>query len=138
MAIVEIEEQLNKSEEMADMMLFLLNEDRIPVPSLSIPELLMAKIRPGLSAEILTSTIISRFEEIGIPSGPLLNGHTNVMEQYTKVIMEEIVSAIQNDMRIDVATDPGASVTATGANAGGPLTAVGATVAPHTGTGVAR
>jgi len=60
------------------------------------------------------------------------------MEQYTKVFVEEIVDAIQNQMRVDVVIDQGALLSANGGNAGGPIVVVGATVAPHTGIGVAR
>ena len=60
------------------------------------------------------------------------------MEALVKIIAEEIISALQNDMRIDLIMDAGATVTASGANAGGPLIAVGATIAPHTGVGIAR
>ena len=59
------------------------------------------------------------------------------MENFVKIMCEEIVSAIQTDMRVDIATDPGATVTASGANSGGPVVAVGATTAPHSATGIA-
>ena len=138
MAAVAIDENLNISEEIADFLLFLLNEDRVQLPKLSIPQMLLAKGRPGLSSEILSSSIISRFPEAGIPTGPLVGGATNVMESFVKIVCEEIVDAIQSDMRVDVVTDAGATVSASGGNAGGPVVCVGATVAPHTGIGVAR
>lgn len=138
MAAVPVDESLNISEEIADFLLFLLNEDRIQLPKLSIPQMLLAKGRPGLSSEILSSSIISRFPEAGIPTGPLVGGATNVMENFVKIMCEEIVDAIQSDMRVDVVTDAGATVTASGGNSGGPVVCVGATVAPHTGIGVAR
>lgn len=75
--------------------------------------------------------------EAGIPTGPLIGGTPNVMENFVKIMMEEVVSAIQTDMRVDIASDPGATVQASGANAGGPVVAVGATVVPHTGIGIA-
>lgn len=137
MAVIKIDENLQKSEEIADFLLFLLKEDRIPVPKPSLQQILLAKSRPGLSAEILTSSITSRFEEAGIPTGPLVGGTPNVMENLVKIMCEEIVSAIQTDMRVDIATDAGATVTASGANAGGPVVAVGATTAPHSATGIA-
>lgn len=138
MAVVPIDESLNVSEEISDFFLFLLNEDRVSVPKLSIPQILLAKARPGLSSEILSSSIISRFPEAGIPTGPLVGGATNVMENFVKVMCEEIVDAIQNDLRVDVVTDAGATVSASGGNAGGPVVCVGATITPHTGIGVAR
>lgn len=138
MAAVGIDPNLNISEEIANFLLFLLNEDRVQLPKLSIKEILLAKSRPGLSAEILSSSIISRFPEIGIPTGPLVGGATNVMESFVKAVCEEFVDAIQSDMRVDVVTDAGATVTASGGNSGGPVVSVGATTAPHTGIGVAR
>jgi len=138
MAAVSIDEELNISEEIANFMLFLMNEDRVQLPKLSIPQILLAKGRPGLSAEILSSSIISRFPEAGIPTGPLAGGATNVMENLIKIMCEEIVDAIQSDMRIDVVTDAGATISASGGNSGGPVVSVGATVANHTGIGVAR
>lgn len=137
MAVIKIDEDLQKSEEIADFLLFLLKEDRVPVPKPSIRQILLAKTRPGLNAQILTSSIISRFEEAGIPTGPLVGGTPNVMENFVKIMMEEVVSAIQNDMRVDIATDAGAIVQASGANAGGPVVAIGATTAPHSATGIA-
>ena len=138
MAAVPVDESLNISEEIADFLLFLLNEDRVQLPKLSIPQMLLAKGRPGLSSEILSSSIISRFPEAGIPTGPLVGGATNVMENFVKIMCEEIVDAIQSDMRLDVVTHAGATATASGGNSGGPVVCVGATVAPHTGIGVAR
>jgi len=137
MAVIKIDDDLQKSEEIADFLLFLLKEDRVPVPKPSIPEILLAKTRPGLNAQILASSITSRFEEAGIPTGTLAGGTPNVMENFVKIICEEFVSAIQTDMRVDIATDAGAIVTASGANAGGPVAVVGATTAPHSATGIA-
>jgi hypothetical protein len=137
-AQIPIDASLNLSEETADFLLFLLKEDRVFVPKLSIPQVLLAKQRAGLSPDILAASIISRFKEIGIPTGPLAGGATNVMENFVRVISEELVDAIQNDMRIDVVTDAGQTINGNGANAGGPIVVVGSTVVPHTGIGVAR
>lgn len=137
MAVIGIDEDLQKSEEVADFLLFLLKEDRVPVPKPSIRQILLSKTRPGLNAEILTSSITSRFEEAGIPTGPLVGGTPNVMENFVKIMMEEIVTAIQTDMRIDVATDSGAIVQANGANSGGPVVSVGTVTAPHSASGIA-
>lgn len=138
MSIIKIDASLNRSEEIAEFMLFLLNEDRAPLPRLSIREIILAKTRPGLNSQILTSSITSRFDEIGIPTGPLAGGESNVMENLVKIVVEEFVKAIQNDLRVDVVTDAGALVSASGANGGGALIAIGATTSPHTGIGIAR
>ena len=137
-AIFSINEDNNRSEEVADFMLFLLNEDRIPNPKLSLSQLLLAKTRPGLSAEQLASRIISRFPEAGIPNGPLKDGFPNSMEQFVKFICEEIVDALQNDMRVDIAVDPGIVGQGLGSNAAGPVFVTNTTLSPHTGVGVAR
>jgi len=138
MSVIGIDPELQKSEEIADFLLFLLKEDRIKAPTPSIKEILLAKTRPGLNAEILTASITARFEEAGIPRGPLVGGTPNVMENFTKIVVEEFISAIQTDMRIDIATDAGAIVQASGANSGGPVVAVGTTTSPHSATGIAN
>jgi len=138
MACIKIKDELNKAEEIASFMLFLLQQDRIPLPRLSIFQILTAKARPGLSAEILSASIISRFDEIGIPTGPLVGGAPNVMENLVKVMTEEFVDSIQSDMRVDIATDIGATIQGVGANAGGPVTAIGSVVSNGSGVGVPR
>jgi len=137
MATVGIEPNLNISEEIADFLLFLLKEDRIPVPKPSLQQIITAKGRPGLSAEIMTAEMTRRFSEVGIPTGSLVGGTPNVMELFVKHMMEVIVEAIQSDMRVDISTDAGATVTAAGANGGGPVSTVGATTVPHSGVGIA-
>lgn len=136
--MLQIDEGLNKSEEIANFLLFMLQEDRVPVPRLSIGQILLAKTRAGLNSQLITSAVVSRFDEAGIPQGVLADGTPNVMEAFVKIMIEEIVDAIQNDMRVDLVIDQGALLNANGGNAGGPVTVVGATVAPHTGIGVAR
>jgi len=137
MGVIKINDDLQKSEEMSNFFLLLLEEFRIKLPKLSLFKILQGKFRPGLSSGIIASSVISRFNEIGIPSGPLEGGQPNVMEAYTKVFTEEIVRAIQNDMRVDVAIDPGMTVIAAGANAGGPIVTNGANPSPHSATGLA-
>jgi hypothetical protein len=137
-AVIPIIPEANLSEEVADFMLFMLQEDRPQIPKLSLLQIIAAKARPGLNSEILASSVTSRFEEIGIPSGPLEGGTPNVMEEFVKIFSEAIVDAIQNDMRVDVAVDTGVTIQANGANAGGPVASVGASITPHTGTGIAR
>ena len=137
MGCIKIDKKLQKSEEMANFFLFLLDANRISLKRLSLPQILLGKTRPGMDSDLISSSIISRFDEIGIPSGPLEGGNVNVMEEYTKIITEEIVDSIQNDMRIDVAVDSGMVVNAAGGNAGGPVVTTGANPSPHSATGIA-
>jgi hypothetical protein len=138
MGCIKIDKKLQKSEEIADFFAFLLFEARNVLPRLSIPKILLAKLRPGLDSGILATSIISRFNEIGIPNGALENGNPNVMEAFVKVLSEEFVDAIQSDMRVDTAVDIGMVVASAGANASGPVASTGANPAPHTATGIAQ
>ena len=137
MGCIKIDNKLQKSEEIAEFFSFLLFETRNVLPRLSIPKILIGKLRPGLDSSIIATSIISRFNEIGIPNGPLENGSPNVMEGFAKIMAEEFVDAIQSDMRVDAAVDQGMIVTAAGANAAGPVATTGANPALHTATGIA-
>lgn len=136
MACIKIDEKLQKSQALADFFDFLLMENRLKIPRLSLPKLLLAKARPGLDSEVTTTAVISRFSEIGIPTGPLENGKPNVMEAYTRALIEELYDSIQSEMRVDVAVDQGMIVTSAGANAGGPVASTGSNPAPHTAVGI--
>lgn len=138
MAFVDIDDSLNVSEELSDLLLTFMQDAPEFSRSLTVYEILKEKpLRKGLNSDLLTSAITSRFKEIGIPSGPLVNGATNVMEALVAIICEEFVDAIQSQMRVDVAIFPGGTVQASGANAGGPVVAIGATVTAQSGIGVA-
>jgi hypothetical protein len=136
MSCIKIDKKLQKSQVLADFFDFLLMENRIKIPRLSLPKLLLAKARPGLDSEVTSTAIISRFSEIGIPTGPLENGKPNVMEAYTKAMVEEIYDSIHSEMRVDVAVDQGMIVTSAGGNSGGPVASTGSNPSPHTATGV--
>jgi hypothetical protein len=137
MGCIKVDDKLQKSEELSKFLLFLFKENRVKIPKFSLFQILLSKFRPGLDSDSISSEIISKFEKIGIPTGPLENGTPNVMEEYTKLVTNEIVDAIQNDMRIDIAVDSGMNVISSGTNGGGPIVATGANVAPHSGSGLA-
>jgi len=137
MGCIKVDDKLQKSEELSKFLLFLFKENRVKIPKFSLFQILLSKFRPGLDSDSISSEIISKFEKIGIPTGPLENGTPNVMEEYTKLVTNEIVDAIQNDMRVDIAVDSGMNVISSGANGVGPLVATGANVAPHSGSGLA-
>src|ERR1035437_819899 len=136
MACIQIDKNLQKSQELADFFSFLLLENRFKIPRMPLPKIVLAKARPGLDSEVTSSAIISRFPEIGIPSGPLGNGHPNVMEAFAKIMTEEIFDSIQNEMRVDTAVDIGMLVQSTGGNAGGPVVSVGQNPLLHSATGM--
>jgi hypothetical protein len=135
MACIQIDPKLQKSQQLADFFSFLLLENRLKIPRLGLLQILLSKTRPGLDSEVTAASVISRFAEIGIPTGPLENGQPNVMESFTKVLIAEIYDSIHSEARVDVAVDPGMIVTSVGGNAGGPVASTGANPAPHTATG---
>jgi hypothetical protein len=139
MALIPISEDLNKSEELAELLMTFVTDSFEYTRSLTSYEILAQKqLRNGLNADNLATNITKRFKEIGLPTGPLVNGAPNTMEAFVTVLSEEIVDAIQNQMRVDLAIFPGGTIQANGANAGGPVVSLGATINVQTGVGVAR
>lgn len=138
MAFIDIDQNLNAADDVADLLLTFINDTYETNRGLTVYEILAEKVRPGLNSEVLANSIVSRFKEVGLPSGPLVNGAQNVMEAFVVVLCEEIVDAIQNDMRVDIGIFPGGTVNANGANAGGPVASVGTTINAQEGIGIAR
>ena len=100
------------------------------VPGFNKFLLLMAKKRPGLSSSKTTASIISRFSEAGIINS------SSEEEKKTRIIVEEIFKAFQQDAKLSVAVDSGISLVANGGNVGGPITVVGQTLMPGSATGI--
>jgi hypothetical protein len=113
---------------------------RTPLSDLP-PQLLLvgAKLRPGLSPRNIASRIISRQSEAGAPVGDIFSENSNVMESMMVITIEEIISALQLDAKIEVVIPPGVQVTTTGAgNLGGPVVSQGMTTNIGSGSGVIR
>lgn len=136
MGLIPIDEKLQVSEELADVVLGLITSAKIDIPKVSISSLMLAKMRTGMDPTAVASTITSRFNEAGIPNGPLQDGSPNSLEILTNIMCEEMISVIQDDMRVDVLIDMGQQVTSFGANAGGPITTQGTNLSPWLGTGI--
>lgn len=93
----------------------------------------------GLSALAITSAIISRLNEAGIPSGLNSDGSPNLINAYTRIAVEEIVSAIKKDMQIYFVPPPGSiKSVVTGTCAVGPVTGTAINVDFQTITGGAQ
>lgn len=137
MGCIKIDKRLQNSEGLAEFINFLFEFDRVKIPKLGLFEILLADLRPGLDDDFISNDVISKFDKIGIPSGPLEGGRPNVMEEYTKVLVESIVDSIQNDMRVDVAVKQGMTVFSQGTSPVGPVVAQGQNILPHGATGVA-
>ena len=113
---------------------------RTPIESLP-PQLILvgARLRPGLSARNIASRVIARQSEAGAPVGDVFSQNSNVMESMTVILIEEIISAMQLDAKIEVVVPPGVQVTTTGlGNMGGPVISQGATTNMGVGQGVIR
>lgn len=97
----------------------------------SIPLQAEASMRPGLSATVLASKIISRLPDAGIPTGPNPDGSRNIINDFVKIMCEEIVDAIKNDSLV-LTTIPAASIkiTGNGGNVGGPVVITGQNILP--------
>lgn len=105
---------------------------KIRVPLQKIPPvLLLCEImqRPGLSAISLTSAIIARLPEAGIYTGPGKDGSENVVNQFVKIVSEELIKEIHDNAVVQGAVQPGSiSITGSGGNAGGPVAITGTNV----------
>jgi hypothetical protein len=107
--------------------------------SASIPTPLIlvgAQRRTGLSPTKIASRIIQRKPEAGIPVGALPSGAVNPDELMWRIAVEEIIRGFQEDAKITVAIPPGTTLSAAGANSGGPVTVIGSTITLTTGYAV--
>lgn len=114
----------------------------IRAPQTPIPGMLLAASsinRPGVSAKIIASNIITRQSEAGAPVGANIDGSRNIAEAMEVIRVEEILKALRLDAKIEIAIPPGGIVTmGTGANAGGPVVVTSSNISPITGTGIIR
>jgi len=116
-----------------------LDAARTPPPA--IPPILLlagAKLAPGLSPIRIAGEIIKRQAEAGAPVGDLPSGEKNISEIMESIRVEEIIKALMSDAVVDVAINPGITLTAEGANAGGPVVSIGRTISIGSGKGIIR
>ena len=88
------------------------------------PILLICEVyqRPGLSAIALASSIIKRLPEAGIETGVNNDGSPNKINQFVRILSEEIIQEIKDNARVTCVVEPGTiNSLGTGANAGGPV-----------------
>ena len=96
---------------------------RPPLQSIP-PLLLLCEVfqRPGLSAIALTSAIIRRLPEAGIETGVNADGSPNKINQFVRVLCEEVIKEIKDNAKVTCVLQPGTiNSIGTGANAGGPV-----------------
>ncbi len=88
------------------------------------PILLICEIyqRPGLSAISLASSIIRRLPEAGIETGVNNDGSPNKINQFVRILSEEIIQEIKDNAVVTCVVEPGTiNSLGTGANTGGPV-----------------
>ncbi len=99
--------------------------DKIRPPVQAIPPvLLLCEImnRPGLSAYVLASAIISRMAAEGFETGVNEDGSENMGNKQILIMCQELIKHIQSDAVVESSVPIGAiSISGTGANMGGPV-----------------
>jgi hypothetical protein len=96
-----------------------------PIP----PPLILTTVnKGGMSATKSASNVIQAQAKLGLNVGALPSGKPSPAEQMEVIRFEEIIRMLTEDARITVAIPPGVPITATGANAGGPVQVVGSTI----------
>ena len=123
MSIIQTDPSFQQSSNLADFIGALFDSNKINIPIPNPITILLSKARTGMDSQATSSSVKSRFDEIGIPQGALDGGNQNVMEGFSDIICDEIINSIQSDARVDCAIAPGAIMTQ-GANEGGPLVGI--------------
>ena len=95
--------------------------------------------RPGISKLKITSEIISDNASLGINTGQMPDGTENVVNQFVSNVVEKVVDTLKDDAMVECVIPSGSViVSAKGANAGGPVVAVGTNTNNAKGYGVIR
>ena len=111
---------------------------RPPFPQLSRILLVCSMIRrPGLSTIQSVSNIVKDLNKLGIPTGPMPDGSSNLTVAFAFASTKEIYRGIKKDASVQVGFQPGSMMlTAFGGNAGGPVTVQGMNTSTGQGFGV--
>jgi hypothetical protein len=95
--------------------------------------------RPGLSKITITSDIISDNAPLGINTWQMPDVTENVVNQFVANVVEKVVNSLKDDALVECVIPTGSViVNATGANAGGPIEAVGTNINNAKGYGIIR
>lgn len=95
--------------------------------------------RPGISKIKIASDIISDNATLGINTGQMPDGTDNVVNQFVTNVVEKVVDTLKDDALVECVIPIGSViVSAQGANAGGPVVAVGTNINNAKGYGVIR
>jgi len=114
---------------------------KLPAQTLPPPLIMIgSKLRPGLSARDISARVISRFSEANAVGGEIFQEGNNAMAALEVIRMEEIVNAIQTEMKISNVIDPGSILVQTNGvgYAGWPVISVGTNPSMVSSAGVAQ
>lgn len=111
-----------------------------PVSSLPPPLVVVGgNLKTGLSAKEIASRIISRQSDAGAPVGDIFDSTNNISEAMELIRVEEIISALLTQAKVDVVIPPGISVMSSGiGNLGAPVISQGQTTDFAEGNGIIR
>lgn len=79
-------------------------------PAMPIPGVFLvceSATRPGLSAISLSTSVISRMHEIGVPTGPNPDGSPNLINEMIRIFSEETIKEINEKGVVNVSMKPG-------------------------------
>lgn len=95
--------------------------------------------RPGISKIKISSEIISDNATLGINTGQMPDGTDNVVNEFVNNVVEKVVDTLKDDAMVECAIPIGSVIVqANGANAGGPISAVGTNINNAKGYGIIR
>ena len=95
--------------------------------------------RPGISKIKITSEIISDNATLGINTGQMPDGTDNVVNEFVNNVVEKVVDTLKDDAMVECVIPVGSIIVeANGANAGGPVVAMGTNINNAKGYGVIR
>ena len=110
-----------------------------PNPTVPAPLILIgAQNRSGMSGIRLGARILERYQQAGGFIDPMPSGAPNLDAISKQIIAEEVLNEIISNMIITVVISPGITISAAGANAGGPVASIGATVSMGSGYGIVQ
>lgn len=95
--------------------------------------------RPGVSKIKITSEVISDNAALGINTGQMPDGTDNVVNEFVYNVVEKVIDNLKDDALVECVIPSGSLIVeANGANAGGPVVAVGTNINNAKGYGVIR
>ena len=95
--------------------------------------------RPGVSKIKISSEIIADNATLGINTGQMPDGTDNVVNEFVVNVVEKVIDNLKDEALVECVIPSGSLIVeANGANAGGPVVAIGTNINNAKGYGVIR